>query len=172
MSDNGSIEKPLVPQGVDEVGEGSPVDRRAFLTRIGIGACAAACGGAGAVALDFIHPKVLFEPSPSFVAGRRALFPEGTVFFEREKKVYIIADSRGVYAMSAVCTHLGCITRFRSESRVIACPCHGSVFNMEGDVMGGPAPRPLPWLEVRLNEREELVVDTSVIIPAGTVFKA
>lgn len=172
MPDNVSTEPPAEQQESDSAHEGSSLDRRTFLTRVGVGACAAACGGAGLVTLDFIHPEVLFEPSPSFVAGRRALFPEGTVFFEREKKVYIIADSRGVYAMSAVCTHLGCITRFRSESRVIACPCHGSIFNLEGEVAGGPAPRPLPWLEVRLNEREELVVDTSVVIPAGSVFRA
>lgn len=149
----------------------SQLDRRGFLTQVGIGACAVACAGAGVLTLDYIHPKVLFEPSPSFVAGKRMLFPEGTVFFHREKRVYIVSDRRGIYSMSAVCTHLGCITRYRSESRVIACPCHGSMFNLEGEVIGGPAPRSLPWLDVRLNERDELVVDTSIIIPAGTVFK-
>ncbi len=169
--ESGGAVPPAEPEGAAHDQLESP-DRRSFLIQIGVGACGVTCVGAGVVTLDYVHPKVLFEPSTAFVAGKRASFPEGTVYFQREKKVYIISDRRGVYALSAVCTHLGCITRYRSESGVIACPCHGSAFNVEGEVAGGPAPRPLPWLGVRLNEREELVVDTAVNVPAGTVLKA
>jgi cytochrome b6-f complex iron-sulfur subunit len=124
-------------------------ERRDFLTRIGVGACAAACLGSG-------------TPGD---------YPEGTVRFNREQKAYIIGGSGGVYALTAVCTHLGCITRFRSDENVIACPCHGSRFDLEGNVVHGPAPRPLPWLEVRPDASGVLVVDTSIVVPQGKVLR-
>jgi cytochrome b6-f complex iron-sulfur subunit len=146
-------------------------ERRDFLTRIGVGACAAACLGSGAVTLDYLTPKVLFEPPTTFKAGSPADYPDGTVRFNREQKAYIIGGSGGVYALTAVCTHLGCITRFRSDENVIACPCHGSRFDLEGNVVHGPAPRPLPWLEVRPDPSGILVVDTSIVVPQGKVLK-
>lgn len=146
--------------------------RRDLLTRIGLGACAAAAVGSGVVTLDFLKPKVLFEPATKFTAGSPVDYPEGTVRFDRERKAYVVGGQGGVYAMSAVCTHLGCITRYVSDENAIACPCHGSRFDLEGNVTHGPAPRPLPWLEVTVDASGQLVVDTSVIIPRGKALKA
>ncbi len=153
-----------------------PVDareptRRDVLTRIGAGACAVAAAGSGVVTLDFLNPKVLFEPPTAFRAGSPLDYPDGTVRFDRERKAYVVGGDGGIYALSAVCTHLGCITRYVSGENAIACPCHGSRFDLEGNVTHGPAPRPLPWLEVKLDEAGNLIVDTSVIIPRGKVLK-
>lgn len=145
--------------------------RRDFLGRIGVGACAVAAAGSGVVTLDYLRPKVLFEPPTSFRAGSAVDFPEGTVRFSKEERAYVIGGGAGVYALSAVCTHLGCITRFVSDEAVIACPCHGSRFDLEGNVVHGPAPRPLPWLQVLPNSSGDLIVDTSVVVPHGTVLK-
>lgn len=145
--------------------------RRDFLARIGVGACAAACLGSGVVTFDYLEPKVLFEPPTTFHAGSALDYPDGTLRFNKEQRAYVVGGSGGVYALSAVCTHLGCITRFRSDENVIACPCHGSRFDLEGSVIHGPAPRPLPWLEVRADPAGGLVVDTSVVIPRGTLLK-
>ena len=145
--------------------------RRDFLTRIGGGACAVAGAGSLVVTLDYLKPKVLFEPPTRFKAGSAADYPEGTVRFDRDRKAFVIGGPSGVYAMSAVCTHLGCITRQLSDEGAIACPCHGSRFDLEGNVTHGPAPRPLPWLEVTLDANGELVVDTSVTVPHGKVLK-
>jgi cytochrome b6-f complex iron-sulfur subunit len=128
--------------------------------------------GSGAVTLDFLKPKVLFEPPTRFVAGNPAEYTEGTVRFNREQKAYVLGTAGGVYAVSAVCTHLGCITRYLSDEKCIACPCHGSRFDLEGNVIHGPAPRSLPWLDVQTDASGNLVVDTSVVIPHGKVFKA
>lgn len=146
-------------------------ERRDFLTRVGVGACAAAALGSGLVTLDFLKPKVLFEPPTTFHAGSPADYPEGTVRFNREQRAYVIGAAEGVYALSAVCTHLGCITRYLSDENVIACPCHGSRFDLEGNVVHGPAPRPLQWLEVRTDASGALVVDTSAQIAHGKVLK-
>ena len=145
--------------------------RRDFLARIGIGACGIAVVGSGAVTLDFLEPKVLFEPPTLFRAGSPLDYPEGVVRFYKEQKAYVVGCAAGVYAMSAVCTHLGCITRFLSDENLIACPCHGSRFDLEGNVVHGPAPRPLPWIEVRADESGSLLVDTAVVVPGGKVSK-
>jgi cytochrome b6-f complex iron-sulfur subunit len=128
--------------------------------------------GAGLTVLDYLKPKVLFEPPTSFRAGNLQDFPEGTVRFNAEQKAFIIGGPNGVYALSAVCTHLGCMTRFNATEGVIACPCHGSRFDLEGNVMHGPAPRALPWLEVKADAAGNLQVDTSVVVPHGKVLKA
>ncbi len=146
--------------------------RRDFLAKLGIGACAAAAVGAGAVTLDYLEPKVLFEPPTSFPAGNIADYPEGTVRFNREQRAYIIGTAKGVFAMSAVCTHLGCITRYLSDENVIACPCHGSRFELDGSVAHGPAPRPLQWVEVKADAAGNLTVDTAVVVAPGKMVTA
>jgi cytochrome b6-f complex iron-sulfur subunit len=77
----------------------------------------------------------------------------------------------GFRALSAVCTHLGCITRYRPDERIITCPCHGSRFGLDGEVLAGPAPRPLRWLQMDLTQRGDIVVDNAVEVPLGTVFR-
>jgi len=147
-------------------------NRRDFLTGLGMGACALTALGAAFTVVDYLEPKVLFEPPTAFKAGSLADFPEGTVRFNQEQKAYIIGAAGGVYALSAVCTHLGCITRYKSGEGVIACPCHGSVFDLEGNVVHGPAPQPLPWLEVTASATGDLVVDTGTAVPHGKMVKA
>lgn len=149
------------------------VDRRDFLARLGVGACTVAAVGAGLVTLDYLKPKVLFEPPTAFRAGSPLDYPEGTVRFHKAQKAYVIGGASGVYALSAVCTHLGCITRYLADERAIACPCHGSRFDLEGEVTHGPAPRPLPWVDVRVDGTTGLlIVDTGVPVAKGKVVKA
>jgi cytochrome b6-f complex iron-sulfur subunit len=161
----------------DETADNLPVlgdreeTRRQFLMKLGLGACALTGLGAALTVGDYLEPKVLFEPPTSFRAGNISDFPEGTVRFNEEQKVYIIGEAAGVFAMSAVCTHLGCITRPSGEGG-IACPCHGSKFDLEGNVTHGPAPHPLPWFEVKADATGNLIVDTSVVIPHGKALKA
>ncbi len=48
-----------------------------------------------------------------------------------------------VVAFSPICTHLGCAYHWDDPSHTFVCPCHTSVFSIDGKVLGGPAPRPL-----------------------------
>lgn len=145
--------------------------RREFLARLGLGACALTAVGVGLTVLDYLEPKVLFEPPTEFKAGHLQDYPEGTIKFDEEHRAYIVGGQGGVFALSAVCTHLGCITRYHADEGVIACPCHGSRFDAEGSVVHGPAPRALPWLEVKADADGNLTVDTSVVVPHGKVLK-
>jgi cytochrome b6-f complex iron-sulfur subunit len=147
------------------------LSRRDFCTVAGLAACAAATGGAGVVFVDFLQPRVLFEPPTAFSAGLPDAIAVGSVVTNVEQRVYVIRFAEGFRALSAVCTHLGCITRFQPDRNIIACPCHGSQFTLAGDVVAGPAPRPLRWLQMSLSQKGELIVDTAVEVPAGTTYR-
>ena len=145
--------------------------RREFMAKLGLGACALTALGAAVTAVDYLDPKVLFEPPTQFKAGNIQDYSEGTVKFYEANRAYVIGGLGGIFAMTAVCTHLGCITRYHADENAIACPCHGSRFDLEGDVSHGPAPRPLPWIQLTANAEGDLTVDTSVVVPHGKVLK-
>lgn len=147
------------------------ITRRRFCQTAGIAACAAAAGGGTVVAADFLRPRVLFEPSRRFTAGPPRAFDPGEVITNEVERAYVIRQAVGFHAMSSVCTHLGCITRYRPDEGIIACPCHGSRFDLDGAVLAGPAPRPLHWLQMELSRQGEIVVDAAVEVPRGTTFR-
>jgi len=70
--------------------------------------------------------------------------------------------------VSLICTHLGCVAS-RGEDG-FHCPCHGSKFGTDGEVLGGPAPRGLRWLEVSRAADGNLVVDMRREVSPGTWF--
>ncbi len=65
----------------------------------------------------------------------------------QNKPVWVIHAPFGFVALSAVCTHLGCIVEY-DEQKGIWCPCHAAFFDLRGNVKSGPAPRPLPAFRV------------------------
>ena len=70
---------------------------------------------------------------------------EGAIVQEGADKLAVYHDSDGkIHTVSAVCTHLGCIVHFNSAERSWDCPCHGSRFDIDGEVLHGPASAPLP----------------------------
>jgi len=75
----------------------------------------------------------------------------------------------GVYAISKVCPHLGCIVKPTAGG--FECPCHGSQFGADGTVLVGPAPKGLPWLEVT-GDAGSYLVDESAEVPPGTKVDA
>lgn len=60
-------------------------------------------------------------------------------------------------ALSAVCTHLGCIVKWVDDSQEFLCPCHGGRFSPAGQVLGGPPPKPLETYAVTLEGDEILI---------------
>ncbi|MBI4397922.1 MAG: ubiquinol-cytochrome c reductase iron-sulfur subunit [Candidatus Omnitrophica bacterium] len=62
--------------------------------------------------------------------------------------VLVIRTPKEIKAFSAICTHLGCVVGWDSAKKLIACPCHAGFFNLEGNVVSGPPPKPLPIYEV------------------------
>ena len=70
-------------------------------------------------------------------------------------------------AISTTCTHLGCIVAIADTG--FACPCHGSRYDQDGNVTGGPAPKPLPGSRSRLAPNGELEVDKNTQIEPGNL---
>lgn len=66
--------------------------------------------------------------------------PDGALVY-REARVALVRRGEKVYALSLVCTHLGCTVGVTPDGLV--CPCHGSRFDREGKVLEGPADKPL-----------------------------
>ena len=157
--------------------DGTPVSskpaatRREFLNEVAAGALGIAGLGSMVVTYRFLSPNVLFEPPTTFRAGSPDLYPLNSVTFLQEQQVYIVRTDQGFYAVSAVCTHLGCITQWKPELDQIACPCHGSKFRIDGTKIEGPAPRPLPHFSISLTADGELQVDKLEVLALGQVLK-
>ncbi len=139
------------------------VSRRGFLSVLGLGWLAfgaAAAGLAGAV-VRFLFPNVLHEPPQQLVAGYPEELAVGRVDerFKESHGVWIVREEGGIYALSAVCTHLGCTPNWVDADEKFKCPCHGSGFLRSGVNVEGPAPRPLERFRIALAEDGRLRID-------------
>ena len=73
---------------------------------------------------------------------------EGGVIDRGGETVAAFVDDDGqLHLMSARCTHLGCLVAWSPADKVFECPCHGSTFSPVGEVLGGPASKPLRQAE-------------------------
>jgi cytochrome b6-f complex iron-sulfur subunit len=149
------------------------LSRRYFLESIGFGAIGIVAAGSIALTGEYLSPNVLKEPPTKFKAGIPDNYSPGSTTLNVEQNVYIVRAKEGYfYTLSAVCTHLGCITNWKPEEGIIACPCHGSKFNIDGIKIAGPAPRPLPRFLITMDEQGQLIVDKSVIVGEEAILKA
>ncbi|EGB13909.1 Rieske (2Fe-2S) iron-sulfur domain-containing protein [Pseudodesulfovibrio mercurii] len=85
--------------------------------------------------------------------GEAASFKPGTVTPVPQGRFYLarLADG-GFLALSRTCTHLGCSVPWDEDKHLFVCPCHGSSFSLTGEVLTGPAPRPLDTFAVRIED--------------------
>lgn len=113
-------------------------------------------------------PKAAVLPSPSkkFKLTLPASIASGQPYVPAGRSVAIYKEGTNVYALSTVCTHLGCIVKATDDG--FDCPCHGSKFRKDGSVLKGPAPKALPWLEVKHLSGDNFLVDEGKSVPAGT----
>ena len=76
-------------------------------------------------------------------------------------RVWVKRDSLGVMALVATCTHLGCEVHYLHEKKEWLCPCHGSIYDVEGRPISGPALKALPRVAVELKPDGSLMINTS-----------
>lgn len=119
-----------------------------------------ALAGTLIISVNYLKPSVLFELPSRFPAGRLADLARRPIIFLRKRALYLVRDPKGVFAQSAVCTHLGCLTRPTANEDGFFCPCHGSIFALDGSVRKGPAPKPLRHYRVERRE-DDLWVDVA-----------
>jgi cytochrome b6-f complex iron-sulfur subunit len=150
---------------LQEGGSGENIWSRRNVLGIGgwLGILGALQAGAGAMLL-LLFPRALFEPPTAFKIGAPSTFNVGEVSerFMKDYRVWIIREETGFYALSGICTHLGCTPRWLGPENKFKCPCHGSGFRRDGTNFEGPAPRPLERLKIVRADDGQLQVDKAV----------
>lgn len=145
---------------------GGAPSRRRFLVGIWIGLGVVALAELFWIVFTFLRPgsrRMVRQPvGKVLVAGPVERFEPGTVTAFREGKFYLVCLADGGFlALHRQCTHLGCTVPWIAEQERFACPCHASVFDVRGEVLSPPAPRPLDLFPVRI-ENGIVKVDTTV----------
>ena len=153
-----------VKSGATEEPGQPAVSRRGFLKYfVLLGAAAAAtAGGLLAPIVAYLWPP---KKGGAAAGGRVAVagvadlpVGKGAVFSVNNKPVIVIHTADGYHALSAVCTHLGCIVFWNQQRQVIACPCHEGFFRTNGTVISGPPPAPLAVMRVQV-EGDQIYVE-------------
>ena len=144
--------------------------RRAFIRWTFWAAAALAAAEIGAASLVFWMPRlkagafgslVNFGPLEDILED----LPEGAVpLYFRESRLYLSHVEDGLLALYRKCVHLGCVVPWNDPEDQFHCPCHSSLYNRKGEVVGGPAPRPLDLMAARLDDDGNLLVDTGTIM--------
>lgn len=130
--------------------------RRNFIGRAAIGLAGIAGGIAAISYLRQFFPRLAGEKK-RIVLDDPKKFPVDTFTFLEEHNLYVYRDHEGLKAVSAICTHLGCILEKGLDG--FECPCHGSCYNNDGEVLSGPAPRDLAWYGVSRGADGKIVIN-------------
>jgi nitrite reductase/ring-hydroxylating ferredoxin subunit len=126
------------------------------ITACGGGSSSSQAGGAGAAQAASASTPAAGSSASAGGGAAGALtttsdIPVGSGKIFTSQQVVVTQPVSGEFkAFSAVCTHMGCIVNQVSDG-TIDCPCHGSQYSIKtGDVVGGPAPKPLPAKQIKV----------------------
>jgi Rieske Fe-S protein len=140
-------------------------DRRTFLDALlTVGFVSTAAAIAYPVARFMVPPEAGEPSTNSVVAGKAsALNPNsGLIFPFGSKPAIVIRTADGeLRAFTAVCTHLECTVQYKPDTAQIWCACHNGLYDLSGNVVSGPPPRPLEQFTVNLRGEpgaEDIVV--------------
>lgn len=121
-------------------------DRRAFICRV----------LSAAAAITLVPLRSLMAQDGKMI-GNLSGFPEGEPVLVKEGNLIVVRNGDAVTVLSAKCTHRGCIVK-PAKDKTLSCPCHGAQFSAAGDVLSGPAKKPLPRFETSVNDAGEVLV--------------
>lgn len=119
--------------------------RRKFLGACLAGAAAAAVVGAAYPLFRYLAPRSGATGAQKLVIPAADLVEGEAKFFEYAGASAVLVKTVGgdLVALSAVCTHLGCIVQWVKNKQHFLCPCHAGQFATDGSVLSGPPPKPL-----------------------------
>ncbi len=142
--------------------------RRSLLTWFS-GAALAGSAAISAVAnFVFMKPRATYGQPSRYSIGRPDDYPSGTRVSLDARRVCVVREGPKLAVISTICTHLGCTVGISDTG--FACPCHGSRYDQDGNVVGGPAPKSLAWYQVAMAPNGELEVDTNIPVDQGTYY--
>lgn len=153
------------PKSVPESGSSSapesvPLARRQFFERLGWIGMAILAVFTVPSTLRFLMPRRAGAGRTEFDAGSVQDYAATTVSTRwiRRHGVWVVRDHAGLFALQADCPHLGCTPRWEPQSSRFRCPCHGSLFSLEGIALRGPAREPLKRVSIR-RQGERILID-------------
>lgn len=161
-----------MPKNANEIESKAEPARRSFLNSLWIILGGVALAEFLAVAFAFLRPpksKALREKAETIItAGVVERFtPDSVTAFVRGKFYLARLEDGGFLALSRTCTHLGCTVPWIEKDMKFACPCHGSTFDITGNVIDPPAPRALNIYPMTI-ENNMIKVDTRKPIKRST----
>ena len=119
----------------------------------------ASVGGSAVGTYKFMFPTVLYEPPTVFKIGKVGDFGMGVdERLKKERQIWVVKNERGLYVLVAICRHLGCTPNWFPDQQRFRCPCHGSIYDIYGNVRGGPAPRTLWRAAVSIDAADNQIV--------------
>ena len=137
------------------------ITRGQFLGLAWLGAGALVAGEATLIGLQFLKPQATSGFGKKVLAGKVGDFPVNSVTRNLTGRFYIVHLEGGFLALYQRCPHLQCAVPWVESENQFHCPCHASLYNMEGVVIGGPAPRPMDFFPITIENGDEIWVDTS-----------
>jgi len=170
------------------------ITRRAFLAVVGWLVFLASTAIGAVTSLAFLRPNALYEDPPEFKVGKPSEYTVGSTTVFTDKRAVLNRDPDGFYAISLICTHLGCTPRYVADvtkdlidKGVVVqgedgqpvtgsvpgfrCPCHGSRYFRDSVNFFGPAPRPMDHVDVVLAPDGRLLIDRSKVVDLKAKFK-
>lgn len=140
--------------------DGGRLSRRDVLGHLGWAGLSALALASGPALLRFLRPAAARGGTGLVDVGAVRDVPAGAVVtrWAARHGLWLVHHEGRVFALEARCTHLGCTPRWEPDRGVFHCPCHGSRFTTEGEVLNGPAVQPLPRLAIA-REGDALLVD-------------
>jgi cytochrome b6-f complex iron-sulfur subunit len=138
--------------------------RRSFMRWAVLGGVAVISGQFSLFFVRFFWPNKVDAFGSEILATTTANLPAvGAAPLRNDPgRFYLIRNQEGLMAFYWKCTHLGCTVPWAQAEDKFHCPCHGSVFDRQGLVVGGPAPRPMDYMPVRI-EGQNVFVNTGKI---------
>lgn len=128
--------------------------RREFITNLGIiGALVIAIGSFFKNIFTYFLPEKKKITYHKYLVAKKGEIPLGKAkeITLLDKPAFVVHIDSGYKVFSGICTHLGCIVRWEEQNNRFYCPCHQGIFNKQGEVTGGPPPRPLDEYQVELD---------------------
>ena len=119
---------------------------------------------AGWTLFESLRPLAGTAAGATFKLADPSSYPTGSATYVAAGRFYVTNPGDTVFALSQKCPHLGCRVPFCNSSGRFECACHGSVFDLGGEWIQGPAPRGMDRFPVAVQDNL-VVVDTSELLP-------
>jgi len=162
------------------------VRRRMMFRWMGWGAVLVLLGQWSIGFVSFFTPRRLGAFGGTVTAGMVTDFKLGDVKVVREGKFYVTRVPEGFFALYWKCPHLGCTVPWAPQDPAMPgppdggdqaftdkgrfkCPCHGSIYNRYGQIIQGPAPRPMDRFPIKIDASGRITVETG---PSKSISRA